>query len=248
MKGDRRHSAKGGITYESKTCPTSSNFHRDAMDFEHELRQVAKRYEQEGYAVILRPNRDQLPPFAADFGVDILATKGDQRVIVEVKRNRKDLSDNPKLSQLADIMNTEPGWRLDLVVVEPENSVQKSVRGAAEPTVEQIGQMLAEAERLMQSGALSTACMVAWAGLEAAMRRVLHQDHGATPNALLRSIYASGDISKADFSLLDEAYKLRTQIVHGFMPTKLDERLVAEIIRAARHLLSEERKPEPAAG
>jgi Holliday junction resolvase-like predicted endonuclease len=218
------------------------------MDFEHELLRVSKRYEEEGYAVIVRPAREQLPQFAAGHEVDILATKGDQRVIVEVKRNRLDLSDNSHLSQLAEITNGQPGWRFDLVVVDPETTAMKIIRGAVEPTIDQIEQMLAEAEKLMQTGALMTACLAGWAGFEAAMRRVLHQSYGAMPNVQLRAIYASGDISREDFSLLDEAYKLRTQIVHGFVPLKLNVQLVAEIVRAARHLLSQERKPEPVAG
>ena len=140
------------------------------MDFENEVRKVADRYAKDGYVVVIRPGRDQLPPFAVDYEVSIVGTKGDQGVIVEVKRNRKDLSDDRNLSQFAEITNAQPGWRFDLVVLEPETSAMKSVRGAAEPTVDQIGQLLEQAEQLMQAGVYNAACMVAWAGFEAAMR------------------------------------------------------------------------------
>ena len=46
------------------------------MNFEQELRQVAKRYEEEGYKVVLRPSSTQLPPFVADSEVDSLADEG----------------------------------------------------------------------------------------------------------------------------------------------------------------------------
>jgi hypothetical protein len=218
------------------------------MDFEQEIRQVAKRYEEDGYTVLVRPSRDELPPFAADYEVDILAAKVDQKVIVVVKRKRADLASDPRVAQLAEVTNAQPGWRFDLVVVEPETPAEKSVRGAAEPTEEQIRQKLAEAEQLMQSGALTTACMVAWAGLEAAMRRVLHSVNGPPPPVLLRTFYVLDYISREELSVLDEAYRLRTQAAHGFVPAMIDGRLVSGTIAAARRLLTEEPRPESAAG
>src|SRR5438270_673212 len=94
-------------------------------------------------------------------------------------------------------------------IIQVSIDAASTIRRAAEPTVEQIGRQLAEAEQLMQTGALTTAGMVAWAGLEAAMRRALHERNGSTPNVLLRSLYAAGNISREELSVLDGAYKLR---------------------------------------
>jgi hypothetical protein len=233
-------------TSESRTPPISSNFPSDDMTTEQGILRVAHDYEQEGYTVVVGPRRDQLPAFAADHAVDILATKGNEGVLVVVGRTRREVSDRPKSLDLADITNRQPGWRFDLVVLEPEPAGMRSVRGAAEPTPDDIERKLFEAEQLLQGDATMTACMVAWAAFEASMRRVLGERYGAMPNVLLRSLYASGNFSREEFSRLDEAFQLRTQIVHGFVPANLDPRLVTEIIRAARHLLAEEMTPEPA--
>ena len=82
------------------------------MDFENEVRKVADRYAKDGYVVVIRPGRDQLGPFAVDYEVSIVGTKGDQGVIVEVKRNRKDLSDDRNLSQFAEITDGEAGLEI----------------------------------------------------------------------------------------------------------------------------------------
>lgn len=218
------------------------------MDFQQQLQQVAKSYEDEGYTVVIAPQPGQLPPFAAGYEVHLLAAKGDQGVLVAVERNRKEFAAKPAIRDLADVTNRQPGWRFDLVILEAEPAEVRSLQGATEPTPEQIDQRLREAEELLKAGTTTAACVVAWGAFEAAMRRVVHEGYGAMPNVLLRRLYASGYISREDFSLLDEGHKVSTQVVHGFVPARLDERLVTETLRAARHLLGQDQQPEPAAG
>jgi REase_AHJR-like len=46
------------------------------MDFENDLKRLADGYWAEGYSVILRPGPNDLPPFAKDFKVEIVASAG----------------------------------------------------------------------------------------------------------------------------------------------------------------------------
>src|SRR5438552_1761141 len=87
----------------SRTPPTPSNFLNDAMTEEQALHQIAQKYRDEGYTVLLRPMGENRPEFAKDLEIDMIAHKGDQHVVVEVKRKRKDLADDPRASRLAEI-------------------------------------------------------------------------------------------------------------------------------------------------
>jgi hypothetical protein len=102
---------------------------------------VAQRYRDEGYQVVVRPFGEQIPPFIAGFQPDLIAIRGNEGVIVEIKINRMDLSRDHQISRLAEIVNARPGWRLDLVVLEPETTVEKAPQEAAEPSDEQLAQM-----------------------------------------------------------------------------------------------------------
>src|SRR5271166_287921 len=103
--------------------PMSSNYPSNAMQQET-LERVAQRYRDEGYHVVLRPFGDQVPSFISGFQPDLVAKRGNEGVVVEIKANRMDLSSDHQISQLAEIVNARPGWRLDLVVLEPETAVE----------------------------------------------------------------------------------------------------------------------------
>ena len=103
----------------------SFNYPSDAMEQET-LERVAQRYRDEGYQVVVRPAAEQIPPFIADFEPDLIAIRGNESVIVEIKVNRMDLSSDHQISHLAEIVNSRPGWRLDLVVLEPETTVERA--------------------------------------------------------------------------------------------------------------------------
>jgi Holliday junction resolvase len=133
------------------TRPMSSNYPSDAMQQETPER-VAQRYRDEGYQVVVRPFGEQIPPFIAGFQPDLIAIRGNEGVIVEIKINRMDLSSDHQISRLAEIVNARPGWRLDLVVLEPETTVEKAAQEAAEPSDEQLAQILKTAEELSEKG------------------------------------------------------------------------------------------------
>ncbi len=133
---------------------------------------VAQRYRDEGYQVVIEPHGDLIPPFIAGYQPDLIGTRGNEVVIVEIKVNRMDLAGDHQIAALAETVNSRPGWRLDLVVMEPETAVEKAAQQAAEPSDEQLAQILKTAEELSEKGYSPYACVVAWGGLEAAMRRL----------------------------------------------------------------------------
>jgi hypothetical protein len=219
------------------------------MDYQKELERIAQQYRDEGYAVITHPDRDHLPGFAADSGADLMVTRGNERVLVQVKRSRADVEADPNLAQRADIINRQPGWRYDLVVLEPDNPLR---RLAGEPTVDQINLILAEAERV-QAVSSRAAFVLAWSALEAAMRRYakrvgLNGTVGTQPLLMVRELYSQGYVSPEDFTRLEATRRLRTEIVHGLAPPEVDAATVQAVENLARRLLDESEKPQAAAG
>jgi hypothetical protein len=156
-------------------APTSFNSRGETMDFENELQQLGRQYREEGYSVMLHPEGDQVPEFAKDFGADIIATRGEERVIVQAKYDRAALEADPKVPLRAEITNAQPGWRYDLVILNEGDPFRRMTRDAREPSNEEIEELLAYTERMLAAGDLRSSCVFAWSGLEAAMRQVCRE-------------------------------------------------------------------------
>src|SRR5260370_38906575 len=106
------------------------------MDFETELAQVAERYRSEGYEVTMRPGGAQLPPFASGFHPDMLAKRRDVQALVQVKESREALRKDPDTARMAEVVNAQPGWRFDLIVLRGGGAeAEKFGKEAAEPSV-----------------------------------------------------------------------------------------------------------------
>jgi len=223
------------------------------MDFEKELERIAQEYRDEGYAVVTHPDKDHLPGFAADFGVDLLATRGAEKVLVQVKKNRSELEADPRIPKQAEITSSHSRWRYDLVLLEEDSPILRTARRTGEPTAEQIEQMLREAEMVLSVGSSRAAFLLAWAGLEAAMRRYAQRSGlegkiGSSSGTLLRELYASGRISPDQFHLLEAARQIRTGVVHGLAPIVFDQLVVMQVLQAARDFLNRSETLQPVAG
>src|SRR6266481_397409 len=86
---------------------------------------IAERYRQLGYEVVLEPDASLLPKEARSLHPDLLAIKGDEHVIVEVKYQQNLLA-YPALMRLAEVIRRIPGWRLDVVVLEKQRRFTES--------------------------------------------------------------------------------------------------------------------------
>lgn len=212
------------------------------MDMDQELAGVAQKYSTEGYQVTLRPQGGDVPSFAVGQRLDLVAIKGDERVVVLVKENREALRQDTAALQLADLVKAQSGWRLDLVVLNREAGEDVS-GNAAEPSLAKIEQHLARAEQMSDSGELPLSCVVSWAGLEAAMRHAARAAgiavKNAAPSFLLRALYAEGLLPQGDFDRLNQAIKVRDAVVHGLQVPAIDPTLPPYVAGIARKLLAE---------
>jgi hypothetical protein len=118
-----------------------------------------------------------------------------------------------------------------------------------EPSFEQIGQMFDEAESVIRSGAVRSSLMVAWAGLEATLRRRallfgLQGRVGVQPMVFIRELQATGNIAPHEFNVIDRIRGARIATAHGLAPALVNEEDVWALIALGRRFLAESRLKE----
>jgi hypothetical protein len=214
------------------------------MDFDQELQRVAESYADQGYAVVIRPGEEDLPPFAKPFKLDLIGRRGRGGVLVQVKKDRGNLAADPDSPRIAEVTGAQPSWRFDLVILQAEPPMARKLRGAREPSEEQINQIMASAENLVRGGYLNSALLTAWSGFEAAMRRRLRAE-GETvgwesePEEMLSWLVTSGIAPRSEFSDLGLAYRQRNEIAHGFAALSVDPDTVRFLLDLSRRFLEE---------
>ena len=196
---------------------------------------TAEEYRSKGYEVTLAPKLDFLPGMTPD----LLASRGDERIVVEVK-SRTSLSADRRVAELARIIEDKPGWSFDLVLVaEPEKL--DSPEGARSFEREQILRRSEAAEDLLEADMAEVAFIVAWSACEASIRsQVAEQgvpDRGVTASLfLLDQAVFEGVLSRSEYKYLTGLLPYRNAIVHGFDSGEFDAALVAGLIAFARRM------------
>jgi uncharacterized protein YutE (UPF0331/DUF86 family) len=210
------------------------------------LARVAEQYAAMGYEVIIAPETRDLPTFARGFHVDLLARKGDRGIVVIAKKNRAALREDKTLSRLAEFINAQPGWRFDLVVVEPTSPIDEAEADAQELSGRQLKEMLDHVEESARSGDELPAYVLAWSALEAALRlrvreAVAEGQKILSPTVLIRMLGAEGHLSSREMKTLDKYVKMRNQVVHGFAPPKIAVNDVLYLVSLARRLMTKKK-------
>ena len=195
------------------------------------VRKVGQVYRDKGYDVLIEPQGDQLPDFLQAFQPDLIAHKGDEHIVVEV-RVRGQVSDFPQVNELAKVVRNEADWRFQLFLMGPENSF--FVDGASPLTVEEIRSKRKEVALFLQNGHLEAAFLMGWSLVEAILR-VLAVIEGieaetATPDYLLKQMTFEGIIARETYHELKHAQKTRDAIAHGFKSSQLTVETVQELI------------------
>ena len=198
---------------------------------------TAEEYRRKGYEVTIEEHLDFPPGFVAD----LVARKGDDTRVVEVK-SRASLAANPRIGEVARILETKPGWSFDLILVgEPEKL--ESPAGAKAYDREGIAARIQEAEELLRLAHPDAAFLAAWAACEAAVRLLVSEegitsDSITTPSYVLEQATYLGLISREEYSNLTELQKHRNAIIHGFINDEFKHELVIDLIDATRGMIA----------
>ena len=205
------------------------------------VQKVGQVYRDKGYDVLIAPQGDQLPDFLQAFRPDLIAHKGAEHIVVEV-RMRGRVSDLPQVNELAKVVRNEVGWKFELFLLGPENSF--FMNGASLFTVEEIRLKIKEVAFFVESGHLEAAFLMGWSLVEAILR-VLAVKEGiegetATPDYLLKQMTFEGIIARETYHELKHAQKTRDAIAHGFKSSQLTVETVQELIDLIDEVLLQE--------
>ena len=211
---------------------------RDATDSEYLLAcKTAEEYRSKGYEVLLEAPLDFMPGFRAD----LLVRKGDETRVIEVK-SRPTLVADPKVSELARLIESMPGWTFELVLVgEPEKV--DSPEGARSFESEKIVRRIEEAEKSLEAELPEAAFLLAWSASEAVIRELLtargvSSKSITAPGYVLDQGVYHGVISRSDHDTLIRMRKYRNAIVHGFAMDDFNDELVTELIAVIRRIMA----------
>ena len=204
----------------------------------HLARQTAQEYRDKGYDVSTEVPLDFLPGFRAD----LVARKGDQAKVIEVK-TRSSLAADHRISQLAEILDSKPGWTFELIMVgEPEN--RDAPDGARALEREQILRRIQQTEKALDSDFPEAAFVLAWSACEAALRALVANEGVSKPDItsatyIINQARYLGVIAKDDYLNLTEFQKYRNAIAHGFTHDTLSRETITELIKTTRRIVAE---------
>ena len=206
-------------------------------DSEYLLTQkTAEEYRSNGYEVQLEAFLDFFPNFRAD----LLVRKGDEVKVIEVKA-RPSLAADPRVSELAKLIESKPGWSFELVLVgEPEKV--DSPAGALAFEGEGIVRRLEQAERSLGAGIPEAAFLLAWSACEAAARELIAAEgisdrRITSPRFVLDQAVFLGVISREEYDNLVGMLQYRNAIVHGFDPGDFSVEFVTGLIETVRRII-----------
>ena len=195
------------------------------------LLRVATEYEKKGYDVIIYPGRGDLPDFLKRFQPDMIACKGKDFVVIEVK-SQETLKGQSYLAELASAVEKHPKWRFELIITNPRKKlkIDPSTRLIS---LKEIEERMIVAKEMTASKQWAEAFLLAWTAIEAKMRIVLKDlgkdVKGLPTTGVIKTLYSLGLISRSNYDFLEMYFKLRNQIVHGFKPLKLNSKIFAKL-------------------
>jgi len=202
------------------------------------LADVANEYRSRGYEVVLRPTSDQLPAFLQNFHPDLIARKGEEAVVVEVK-SRRALAQSPWLREMARLLQGKEGWDFELILVEePEKTKVEAERSLSK---EEILNTLHQAEKLLDAGSGEASVLVAWSAVEAGLRLLAQSEEleieQANPVQLIKVLMQEGVISRQDYDLFRDAMRVRNAFAHGYKVDADVSFIVTQLIATLTDLL-----------
>ena len=183
---------------------------------EQKIDSLVRHYERQGYVVLREPKGLSLPFDLGSYRPDLVARKGDEGLIIEVKASTSKTSID-RFQTLAEAVRERPGWRFLLVTLQDLDVPEEAEKF---PSWEALSTKLDQVRALVAEGLSEAAALYVWAIFEAAMRK--RAVATATPverlpaTGLMNHLYTLGHIAVEDFDTAKYFLALRNRIAHGF--------------------------------
>lgn len=97
------------------------------------IEQIADEYRSRGYEVT-----KNYPIEGSDFRADLLAVKGDEKIIIEVKADKLNANSKRHLAELAKYISTLEGYKFRVAIVTPPKNREIIVEGLEEALLDEM--------------------------------------------------------------------------------------------------------------
>jgi Holliday junction resolvase len=212
-------------------------------------RLVAKRYEEQGYVVTLNPASSAFPFALGSYRPDILATKGDDKIIIEVKSAGAKI-DSDAYFRLDQEVQRHPGWRFVLVTVAEADLQGHDSSGTGSVSIEKIQEHLRNIDRVAEKPELATLVLPKlWMVYLSALRLLALNDGLEVENvsdlSFLNKAYSTGILSFDEYESARRLMSLRNDAVHRLdtSETPADWKQLRQMVDVVLGRLSESSAP-----
>lgn len=185
--------------------------------------ELARHYKALGYQVYADLSGFDTPSSVADIRPDVLARRGDETIIIEVKTRDSAKRDKHLIERLARYAERIPGARFDLVITNPRPQSQTSIklRTLREELSTIYGGLLTEIQAALGSYNFDLIVILCFRLLEAFLAGLAEENDvrvefgGSNLRRLAETLANKKIISPAVEELARELQDLRNGMVHG---------------------------------
>ncbi len=134
-----------------------------------EIERIAHEYTDQGYEVVVEPSGADLPDFVREYTPDLIAKRGKDCLIIEIKQPRPD-AERDRIRAIAERVQSQPGWRF--VLISPQERPPNVITAEAVQTPDDkyVRALAQDARRLLNEAHYEAALRLAWSAVEGAMR------------------------------------------------------------------------------
>jgi hypothetical protein len=179
---------------------------------------LAAKYAQAGFEVVKEPGPADLPFDMGFYRPQLLARKGNEGLIFEVRASSSYISVD-RFQSIAEEIAEHPGWRFLLVTLDDVDEKAVPTTLAELPGWAELSRRLEEVGPLIEQRALAPAVLYLWSIFEAGLRRwAIEQNipvERFPEKALLNHLYSHGAVSVDHIDTLQEFLDRHNRIAHG---------------------------------
>lgn len=201
------------------------------------VRDIARAYAKKGYIVSVNPSESDLPKFLNGYQPDLIATKDDDHVIVEIVSSASRKSRASHLRKFAKSTAERRGWRFELVSASGDYSFQEQEYWEPGELRSQLNSAL-----LLKDQSLHVAAILqGWSAFEASARLALSgaiaEDRPPSPSYIAKALYNEGLIDRSEYDVVSLVANLRNKAAHGYKTTGPYRVYLRRLVRIGNNLL-----------
>ncbi|MBO1047204.1 MAG: hypothetical protein HEQ10_05365 [Dolichospermum sp. DEX182a] len=207
------------------------------------VKSLAEKYVNEGFDVVIEPkmNQLQLPFNLGNYQPDIIATKNNSGLVIDVKTSTNRVSVE-NLQAISEEISRHPDWRFLLVTLEDIEAESLPETSEELPSWEELINYFSQVSKLIENNNIEPAFLFLWSVFEGALRKravdVSIPVERLPVIRLLRTMYSLGELSISEFDIIQAYLEKRNRLAHGYIQ-KLDSEVLHTFIMLIVKLLGE---------